>query len=115
LALRAKEGSDRTIVSDHIIAATGYKVNLERLPFLNADIRSKIKLVAGTPALSRTFESSVTGLYFVGLAAAHSFGPVMRFAFGAGFAAQRVTETMKKILSRVPATSAVPSIATTSR
>ena len=40
--------------------------------------------------LSSSFESSVPGIYFVGIAAANSFGPVMRFAFGAGFAARRL-------------------------
>jgi hypothetical protein len=48
--------------------------------------------------LKSNFESSVPGLYFVGLAAANSFGPVMRFAFGASFAAETLTETMVKSL-----------------
>jgi FAD-dependent urate hydroxylase len=33
--------------------------------------------------LSRAFESSVPGLFFVGLLAAPTFGPVMRFMYGA--------------------------------
>jgi hypothetical protein len=32
----------------------------------------------------------------VGVAAANSFGPVMRFAFGAGFAARTVTQSLAK-------------------
>jgi hypothetical protein len=62
--------------------------------------------------LSSTFESSVPGLYFVGIAAANSFGPVMRFAFGAGFAAKRLTQAMAQALARsrasVPASSVAP-------
>jgi hypothetical protein len=42
----------------------------------------------------------VPGLHFVGIAAANSFGPVMRFAFGAGFAAERLTALLKKSKSR---------------
>jgi len=99
LQLRSIDGSEREIVTDHIIAATGYKVGLERLRFLSSEIRSKVKAVDGTPVLSKTFESSVPGLYFVGVASANSFGPVMRFAFGAGFAARRLAETMAKSLS----------------
>ena len=99
LRLRAADGGEREIVTDHIIAATGYKVDLERLKFLNSEIRSKVKAVEGTPVLSTTFESSVPGLYFVGLASANSFGPVMRFAFGAGFAARRLAGSMTKSLS----------------
>ena len=74
-------------------------MDLGRLPFLSAEIRSKIRTVKGSPVLSSTFESSVPGIYFAGLAAANSFGPVMRFAFGAGFAARRLTETMAKALA----------------
>ena len=94
LSLSAADGSQRDVVAEHVIAATGYKVDLRRLAFLSPEIRTKIKVVKGSPVLSSAFESSVPGIYFTGLAAANSFGPVMRFAFGAGFAARRLTETM---------------------
>jgi thioredoxin reductase len=96
LSLRDQNGNAREVETEHVIAATGYRVNMERLVFLSEGIRSEIKTVAGSPALSRGFESSVPGLYFVGVAAANSFGPVMRFAFGAGFAAKTVTEALIK-------------------
>jgi len=99
LRLRAADGGEREMVTDHIIAATGYKVDLERLKFLNSEIRSKVKAVEGAPVLSTDFESSIPGLYFLGLASANSFGPVMRFAFGAGFAARRLAGSMTKSLS----------------
>ena len=35
LSVQAADGSKREIVTEHIIAATGYKVDLERLKFLN--------------------------------------------------------------------------------
>jgi thioredoxin reductase len=100
LQLRSMQGTERKIWADHVIAATGYIVDVERLEFLAPEIRSKVKKVNSTPVLSSSFESSVPGLYFVGIAAANSFGPVMRFAFGAGFAAQQVTHTMAKALSQ---------------
>jgi thioredoxin reductase len=99
LQVRSQDGSERTIQADHIIAATGYRVNLDRLSFVSPEIRSKLTTLAGTPALSSTCESSVPGLYFVGIAAANSFGPVMRFAFGADFAARTVTRALTKSLS----------------
>ena len=115
LRLRAADGNERDVFTEHVIAATGYKVDLGRLPFLSAEIRSKIKTVAGSPILSTTFESSVPGVYFAGLAAANSFGPVMRFAFGAGFAARRITETMVKALAHNPAQVPVRSVATSAK
>ena len=115
LRLRAGDGIEREIVTDHIIAATGYKVNLERIAFLSPTLRSKLRLVEGSPALSTTFESSVPGLYFVGLAAANSFGPVMRFAFGASFAARTVTRALTESLKRNPQPVAVRAAVTSSK
>ena len=115
LRVRAAEGSEREIVAEHVIAATGYRVDLERLTFLNPEIRTSLKALNGAPVLSSSFESSIPGLYFVGVAAANSFGPVMRFAFGAGFAARTVTRTLVKSLSREPSSVAVRSVATTAK
>ena len=105
----------REIVTEHVIAATGYKVDLERLKFLNPEIRSKIKAINGAPVLSSTFESSMPGLYFAGVAAANSFGPVMRFAFGAGFAARTLTRALAKSASRQTASVPVRSVAASSK
>ncbi len=115
LRLRKTDGTERRLETEHIIAATGYKVNLDRLAFLNANIRSQIKVVKGSPVLSPGFESSVPGIYFAGLAAAISFGPVMRFAFGAGFAARRLTETLARSLAHSPSSVGVRSVATTAK
>jgi thioredoxin reductase len=115
LSVQAADGSKQEIVTEHIIAATGYKVNLERLKFLNPEIRTKVKAIQGAPVLSSTFESSIPGLYFAGVAAANSFGPVMRFAFGAGFAARTVTRALAKSASRESASISVRSVAASSK
>ena len=101
LSLRGADGTRRESEVDHVIAGTGYRVDIERLKFLSPALRGEIGVVQGSPLLSANFESSVPGLYFVGLSAANSFGPVMRFAFGAGFAAH----TLSKALQRSMATS----------
>jgi hypothetical protein len=75
---------------DHVIAGTGYRVDLSRLAFIEKKLQSQLNDAEGTPVLSRHFESSVRGLYFIGAAAAPSFGPLLRFAYGAKFAAKRV-------------------------
>ena len=115
LKVRAADGSQSEIVTEHVIAATGYKVDMERLKFLNSEIRSKVKTLNKAPVLSSNFESSVPGLYFGGVAAANSFGPVMRFAFGAGFAARTITSGVAKSLSREAAAVPVRSMATTAK
>jgi thioredoxin reductase len=100
LNVQSADGAKREIVTEHIIAATGYRVDLDRLKFLNSEMRSKIKAINGAPILSSSFESSIPGLYFAGVAAANSFGPVMRFAFGAGFAARTLTRALTTSASR---------------
>lgn len=108
LQLRAQDGALREITADHVIAATGYRVEMQRLPFLSAEILADLKTVAGSPVLSSTFESSVPGLYFAGVAAANSFGPVMRFAFGASFTAETLQRAMARSASWGKALSPAP-------
>jgi len=103
LHLKGRDGEAKELVAQHVIAATGYKVDLKRLAFLSDELRSQITTVGGSPLLSGGFESSVPGLYFAGLAAANSFGPVMRFAFGAGFAAKRISASLAKAAAKQPA------------
>jgi thioredoxin reductase len=115
LSLRSQDGTERKVEADHVIAATGYKVDLDCLTFLGSEIRSKLKAVKNTPVLSADFESSEPGLYFVGVAAANSFGPVMRFAYGADFAARTVTRVLTKSLSRESVPRPSQSVATTAK
>jgi hypothetical protein len=75
---------------DHLIAGTGYRIDVGRLAFLAPELRSRVRSALGAPVLSSRFESSVAGLYFIGLAAAHTFGPAMRFVCGTSFAGPRV-------------------------
>jgi hypothetical protein len=83
-----------TVESDHVICATGYRADVQRLRFLGPDVRAELRTLARTPVLSRRFESSVPGLYFLGLSASVSFGPMMRFMFGDEFAARRITQDL---------------------
>jgi hypothetical protein len=115
LYLQGVDGSHRQLDVDHILAGTGYKVNLNRLTFLSDDIRTSAKTVENTPILSTSFESSVPGLHFIGVSAANSFGPVMRFAYGAGFTARHLSKCMASTLSKSRASVQVPGAVTISR
>ena len=87
---------------DHVIAATGYQVDLRRLKFLGRTLREAIETEDGAPVLSGNFESSVPGLYFVGGAAAAAFGPLLRFALGAGFTSKRMTAHLSRVTHSAP-------------
>jgi thioredoxin reductase len=86
-----KDGTDNELIVDHAIGATGFQVHVSRLRFLDESLRKEIRSVEDSPVLSRQFETSVKGLYLVGLASAHSFGPLTRFAYGARFTAKHIT------------------------
>jgi thioredoxin reductase len=107
LTLASESGEKREFQADHVICGTGYRPELARLPFLeDALLLSRINAVQGTPILSANFESSLPGLYFVGAIGANTFGPVLRFACGAEFAAPRVTRHLRHRHKR-PASSSV--------
>jgi hypothetical protein len=88
LQLMQADGTRRTEIVDQVIAATGYRPDLRRLPFLAKQLRQDIAETAHIPHLSGSFETSVAGLYVTGLAAAYTFGPLLRFAYGADFTAR---------------------------
>jgi cation diffusion facilitator CzcD-associated flavoprotein CzcO len=88
--LRMANGREQTLEADHVIAATGYRVDLRRLSFLAPEMLGQIHMVDHTPILSTRFETSSPGLFFVGPAAANCFGPLMRFACGNRFVARRL-------------------------
>jgi FAD-dependent urate hydroxylase len=103
LGLHGSDGGSHTIRADHIIAATGYRADLRRLPFLGDALRTRLATLAGTPVVGADYQSSVPGLYFIGPAVAPTFGPVMRFVYGADHAARAVAPVLARTSGRVPA------------
>jgi cation diffusion facilitator CzcD-associated flavoprotein CzcO len=98
----AVQNRQKTVMfeTDHVIAATGYRVDLDRIQYLSAGLRAKIKTYEGVPILDRALQSSIAGLHFVGVTSAQSFGPVMRFVYGAKHAAAFLTAYLRKDLPR---------------
>ncbi len=89
VAIRLSDGTVRS--ADHILLATGYRVDISRYPFLGSDLVAGVRCSNGYPELSAGFESSVPGLHFIGATAALSFGPVMRFVSGTPYTARTLT------------------------
>lgn len=84
---------------DHVIAGTGFHVDLARLPYLPEDLRARIATFGGYPVLTRAGESSVPGLYFVGAPAAFGLGPSMRFIAGTHNLARQLTRSVARRLT----------------
>src|SRR4051812_1902498 len=97
------DGTHRTIEADHVVAATGFQVDMHRLGFLSPQVLEAMRLAENTPVLSPHFETSVPGLFMAGIAAANSFGPLLRFAYGAGFTSRRLSRFLARTTARQPA------------
>lgn len=82
--------------ADHVLLATGYRVDASRLTMLHSSLRSQVKTDRGIPLLNHWFESSVPGLYFVGFTSVRAFGPLYRFVAGCGAAARRVASAVAR-------------------
>lgn len=92
----------REITVDHVVAGSGYTVDVDRLQFLDLHLRDEILRIEGSPKLNGTFQSSVRGLRFVGAASAMSFGPLFRFVVGADFTARTISNAIAGAHSGVP-------------
>jgi len=90
----APDGRRETLEGDHLILATGYRIDMARLPFLAPDILRTLRTVEDTPVLSSHYETSVPGLHVIGYASAPSFGPVMRFVCGARHPARHLAGSL---------------------
>ena len=96
LTLIDQAGKGETVSCDHVIAATGYRTDMRRIPFLASELRARIAMAGEPPAISDNFETQIPGLYAVGMAAMDSFGPLLRFMVGAEFVAPRLASHLEK-------------------
>ena len=102
LKLRTAKGSfERQLVVDHIVAGTGYNIDVERLAFIEKKLRGAIARLERSPRLNGSFESSVPRLHFIGPASAMSFGPLFRFVVGAEYSARAVSACVAPGASQV--------------
>jgi hypothetical protein len=91
------DGPNRsTLEVDHVIAGTGFHVDMARLGCLPEELRTRIATFSGYPVLSRAGESSVPGLYFVGAPAAFALGPSMRFIAGTHNVASQLARSVAR-------------------
>jgi cation diffusion facilitator CzcD-associated flavoprotein CzcO len=105
IVLRLEDGHSRY---DRVLLATGYRIDIEKLGLLDDDLLRRVKRLNGAPILRGGLESSVPGLHFVGSPAVASFGPLMRFIAGSGYAARAVTKVAVLDRARLAAAATHP-------
>jgi cation diffusion facilitator CzcD-associated flavoprotein CzcO len=76
--------SGGTIIDvDHVVLATGYHVDAQKVPYFSqTTILPQLKTAGGFPCLDESFQTSVPGLYITGFAATRDFGPFYGFISG---------------------------------
>lgn len=97
LQLRPDDRSLREV--DHVLLATGYRVDVRRYRFLPPALLARLRCVDGCPVLDEGLQSSAPGLHFLGAPAAQSFGPLLRFVSGTEFASRALVRS----ITRMPA------------
>lgn len=99
LDVAGRDGSS-VVETDHVIAATGFVPSLDRAGVLAPGLRDGLRRVGagGAPEVGALFESSRPGLFLAGLLTAPSYGPSMRFVFGAGYTAGRLVKGVRRRL-----------------
>ncbi|MFD2442667.1 NAD(P)-binding domain-containing protein [Bacillus sp. CGMCC 1.16607] len=83
IRLVLSNGTEKIV--NHIIAATGFHINIDKVPFFDQSLLMKIEReedYSQFPKLNESFESNVPGLYFAGPLSSHSHGPTFRFILG---------------------------------
>jgi thioredoxin reductase len=90
-----QDGREQELQADRVIAATGFKIDLDRIDYLDPTLSASIEREGRAPRLDRHYQTSVPGLHIVGAASAPTFGPVMRFMFGAKHAAPTLARSLR--------------------
>src|SRR5690348_7013739 len=85
-----------SVTADHVIAGTGFRIDMARLSFLSEEIRAGLVTRANCPMVNRAGESTVPGLYFAGAHTAVSLGPGVRFISGTHATAAQLARSVAR-------------------
>jgi cation diffusion facilitator CzcD-associated flavoprotein CzcO len=100
-SLRADLDDGRSLDVDQIILATGYKVDMGRIPMLAAgNLSGRLAVRNGFPELDPYFQSSVPGLFVTSMPAAQDFGPFFGFTISVRTSAQLIGQGVSRHLER---------------
>lgn len=87
------DGSERRV--DHVLMATGYRVDIANYQFLAPELVREVRQLDGYPDVTAGFATSVPGLHFIGATAARKFGPLMYFVTGTEFASKELASGLR--------------------
>lgn len=95
--LVAELSNGETVECDQIVLATGYKVDISKLPVLAAgNILKQLETRNGFPVLDDHFETSVPRFFITSLPATQDFGPFFAFTIAVRASAQLICDRIVK-------------------
>ena len=94
LQLKLDDGSERRV--DHILMGTGYRVDMAKYDFIDADLLNRVQQLDGYPKVASGFSTSVRGLHFIGAPSAKNFGPLMQFVTGTEFSSKELAANISR-------------------
>lgn len=83
LAARVTLSSGERLDADFVVFATGYRADLQAVPYLTHLVGDGVLVHNGYPVLDESFASTAPGLYIAGFPATQNFGPFFGFVRGA--------------------------------
>jgi lysine/ornithine N-monooxygenase len=96
-ALLVSISNGEKVLVDQIVLATGYKVNITKLPYLAAgNVLQELETRNGFPVLDDHFETSAPGLFITSMPATQDFGPFFGFTVSVRASAKLICERLKQ-------------------
>jgi cation diffusion facilitator CzcD-associated flavoprotein CzcO len=93
--LVVKLSNGEEIVCDKVIFATGYKVDISRVPVLSSgNIPDQLETRNGFPVLDDHLQTSVPGLFITSMPAIQDFGPFFGFTIAVRVSAKLICEAI---------------------
>lgn len=87
---------------DHVVLATGYKVDITQLPYLSAgNILEQLETRNGFPVLDDHFEASIPGLFITSMPAGQDFGPFFGFTVSVRTSAKLICRRLHRLRESV--------------
>lgn len=94
-ALHVVLDNGQPLVVDHVVLATGYKVDMKQVPFIARDLLEELTLNDGSPRLDSQLQSSVAGLFITSLPANNDFGPFFGFTVAVKSSAKLIINALR--------------------
>ena len=95
--LNVELSNGETITCDQIVLATGYKVDIARLPILaSGNILNQLTTRNGFPVLDDHLQSSIPGLFITSMPATQDFGPFFAFTISVRVSAKLICDAVNK-------------------